>query len=539
MKIAFFTSSVGDTDLALGTVKSLENKGHEIILISLTKTAQQRMENFQSSAVVQKITIAEILKLTPESLPVEIRCSEYQVKQVVDFTRSQKINHAFFGVPSTNNNEIPFQIAESLEDISVLMAYEFMFKPEGHTIWTHLPKLKGKPHLQWALPLKEAVADFGAGEGLNIIGHMSIDNAYVPKPPATKTPETIKAALQITKEQSLAFISSTTQPVATDATFLDYVLAELPNHPTIQIRWGIHPGIEDLDAYLAHILSIAQKNTDTKQFKIIFEDKLVSRIKKPELTIEHPEFRSLFLRVNINGAEASSVADKVAQAVPGALLNQAALEGKPVYSHKGKPYLPHQYFSNSIAAFFTSSNQPIRAKKDLGLSEKSAPDQCAELILKTLSEQLTAYKQVSLKPDAADKSKCADAEDSHPQPMTNLENIPFSRTMIMLQKHGAIGQVIIDSMTRLKQGRESYWNPYWMNSGVKLERITQAVEALQDTDTLSSIMKDERSALYLALNMQRITPITLFGRLSINQSKTLLMVRDEMDKKESEPLSLS
>ena len=490
MKIAFFTSSIGDTDLALGTVKSLENKGHEIILISLTKTAQQRMESFHSFSVKQKVTLSEILNLKSES-STEVQCTEEQLQQVADFARSQKINHAYIGVPSTNIHT-PFQIAEALEDISVLMAYEFMFKPEEHALWTHLPKLKNMPHIRWAVPLAGALADLDVGDKADIIGQMSIDNAYLPKPSSEKKPADIKESLQITKEQSLTFISSTTQPVKIDATFFDHVLAELPKHPTIQIRFGIHPGIQDLDAYLIQILSIYQKHSDSKQFKIILPDNLVGRIKMPELTITHPQFGSLFLRVNINGSEASSVADRVAQAVPGALPNQSALEGKPIYSHSGKPYLPGQYFSNSISAFFTSSPQPIRAKKDLGLDEKTAPQRCAELIL----------------------------------------NAPFHHAVVILQKHGAVGQAIIDSMIRLKKGRGSHWNPYWMNSDVKLDRIIQAVEALQTTDSLEVILQDKSSALYLALNMQRLAPITFLGRLSINHSKTLLAVTDELDKKE-------
>ena len=66
--------------------------------------------------------------------------------------------------------------------------------------------------------------------------------------------------------------------------------------------------------------------------------------------------------------------------LPGALLNQAVLEGKPAYSHSGKPYLPHQYFSNTIASFFTAQRQPFRSKKDLGLDEQTTPERCADII---------------------------------------------------------------------------------------------------------------------------------------------------------------
>lgn len=66
MKIAFLLSSIGDIDLALKTIKSLEHEmGYEIAIISLTKIAQQRVESFQSPIVTTKITLPEILQSNP------------------------------------------------------------------------------------------------------------------------------------------------------------------------------------------------------------------------------------------------------------------------------------------------------------------------------------------------------------------------------------------------------------------------------------------------------------------------------------------
>jgi len=51
MKVTFFISSVGDTDLALKTIKAIEHNGqHETIIISLTKAAQQPKEVLQVSS---------------------------------------------------------------------------------------------------------------------------------------------------------------------------------------------------------------------------------------------------------------------------------------------------------------------------------------------------------------------------------------------------------------------------------------------------------------------------------------------------------
>ena len=97
----------------------------------------------------------------------------------------------------------------------------------------------------------------------------------------------------------------------------------------------------------------------------------------------------MFLRVNCTGSEAASAADRIGQAVPGALLNQAVMEGKPTYSHLGKPYLPRSFFSNTIVSFFTAERrQPPRLKEDLGLDGRTAPERVAEIINTSLSSRV-------------------------------------------------------------------------------------------------------------------------------------------------------
>lgn len=383
MKVAFFVSSLGDTDLALSTIKSMESKAeNQVCLISLTKAAQQRVEGFSSTLLVDKKTLPEILHLSSESF-LDGRCDERQLEQIVEYIKSQEIHHAYFGIPSVNN-EVPFQIVRALEDspVLILMAYEFMFRPESHCLWQYLPKLGSQANVRWALPLVGATKDFRVDGRMHIVGHMSIDNAYSAKRLGLKTPEEIRESLQVAPSQSLAFVSSTTQPVEIDATFLDCLLTELPKHPHVQVRLGLHPGIQNLDTYLTTILSVYTKYPDSdKQFKIILPDNLLGRFKTPELSIDNPRFREVFLRVNISGSEASSAADKVAQAVPGALLNQAVLEGKPAFASSGEPYLPRRYFADSVTTFFSGERQPPRMKKELGLDDRTAGERCAGILL--------------------------------------------------------------------------------------------------------------------------------------------------------------
>ncbi len=382
MKISFFVSSLGDSDLALKNIQSLNLNGqHETVIISLTKAAQQRVESVQSSSLITKITLPDILQLNSDLFP-EGTLNAQQLDTIGQYVQGQKITYAYFGVPSVNN-EIPFQLAESL-DIPLLMAYEFMFKPDSHCLWKHIPTLSKKSNVNWALPLASAKEDFPVtDERVFITGHLSIDNAYSTNLASSKNTQEVTETLKVSLDKSLTFISSTTQPVEVDASFLDCLLTELKQHPNMQVRLGLHPGIQNFDAYLQEILSIYRKHPEiAAQFKIILPDNLIGRIEAPELTIDEPMFKNAFLRVNINGSEAASASERITQAVPGALLNQAVLEGKPAYSHLGKPYLPRQYFSKSIASFFTADREPARLKKDLGLDEKTTPERYAEIIMR-------------------------------------------------------------------------------------------------------------------------------------------------------------
>lgn len=386
MKVAFFVSSLGDTDLALDTIRSIEQRGIcEMVLISLTQAAERHVNKAQLSSSVIKNTLSTILHLSAET-SVENLCTQ-QLDTITQYINDKNIQYVYMGVPSVSHN-IPFQIAQALEDTPVLIAYEFMFKPEAeHDLWKYLPALKSKSNVQWAFPLHNASDNFRIEDQdkVHITGHVSIDNAYSFH--STYTPEDIRADLQISAHQSLAFVSSTTRPFVTDVLFLECLLAELPNHPQIQVRFGLHPGIADLDTYMQHILSVySQHEKSWGQFKIILPEQLLGRFRNLQSFTDNPTLQNAFLWVNISGSDAAFAADRVAQAVSGALLNQAVIEGKPAYAHSSTSYLPHSYFSNNLVTFFSEKRQPLRMKKDFGLDDKTAGEACSDVILGILGK---------------------------------------------------------------------------------------------------------------------------------------------------------
>lgn len=107
---------------------------------------------------------------------------------------------------------------------------------------------------------------------------------------------------------------------------------------------------------------------------------------------------------------------------------------------------------------------------------------------------------------------------------------PFYQAVTLLKEHGKTGDSIIESMLRLQKGQDQYWNPYWINSDIKLDAIVKAVLSLQEKDNIEELIKDENSSLYQALNMQRLSPITFLGRLGFYHAKTLMNVSEAASK---------
>lgn len=106
----------------------------------------------------------------------------------------------------------------------------------------------------------------------------------------------------------------------------------------------------------------------------------------------------------------------------------------------------------------------------------------------------------------------------------------FSRSLAdKLKDCGSTGQVLEKQIKRLEQGSKSR-NPYWMNSSRKLRLIRESLAEQEHNltgDELNALLHTPKSKLYKALNMRRITPLTILGSLGWNFSKSLRSVIQE------------
>lgn len=370
MRIAFFVSSLGDTDLAKATIdRLLEKKSKDpLFIIPLTAVAAARTEDMIGNDQIYRVTLDKVLMQENGLSKNEITHEELEL--TINFIRDNKIERAYIGVPS-NDNEIPFQIANYLS-IPSTIAYEYMFKPDKHVFWKHIAKLSTKNNCDYTVPLslaKEQILEINKNAKVEEIGHLSIDRSQAAN---AVDPAPVRKLLLVNKDDELIFISGTTQPTEIDTEFLDALLSEISTgkYPNLQLRMGIHPGIKDPDSYLKSLLEVCAKfSTSERQFKIILTPQIEKRLLKP---LNHNLF---ILRGEITGSEVASAADKLTQAVPGALLNEAALKGKPVYFHEKSaiPYLPKNWFSENISTFFKEKPKAAHSLKELELKD-TAPN---------------------------------------------------------------------------------------------------------------------------------------------------------------------
>jgi ribosomal protein L7/L12 len=378
VRIAFFVSSLGDTDLAKATISTLiEQKSTDVIfVIPLTTTAIDRIQDLKGHKVITTVSLNEITNQAGSLVKDTI--SKQEAESIKLFLDKNGMQHAYIGVPSSNN-EIPYQLANELT-IPFTFVYEYMFKPEKHCFWSYVEKLASKENCDFAVPLTPAktnILEINSKAKIQEIGHLSIDRSQEVN--ATDSTQ-IKKSLLVTVEAELIFISGTTQPTELDNQFLDVLLKEISTgkYPNLQLRMGIHPGVKDPDSYLQALLNTCDKYSKANdQFKIILTTQIEKRLQRDIPT------NSFILRSEISGSDAAQAADKITQAVPGALLNEAALKGKPCYFHEksATPYLPKTWFSDSLAAFFTAKPKASRSREELGLQD-TAPNLLAKLLTK-------------------------------------------------------------------------------------------------------------------------------------------------------------
>lgn len=358
-KIAYLMSSAGDTDLAMETIKRLESDHVQPVIIPLTTVAKERSKQLN-------VKNLERFALPEEALNQK-QLDKSALEKIKGLINNQGFHYAYIGVPSPLDEEGAMQIAAEL-DVPSTVVFEYMYNPQTHSFWNHVKTLSARPNLNFAVPLAQAAQDVREIAPLaqvTPIGHLSIDRSFNEAKISEGAKQQIRANLKLQANDNLVFLSGSTQPVNVDADFIEAILSEITKnkYPHLQLRFGIHGGIQDarLDAYMQKIMEICHKYpTASEQFKIVINARLRQRLNPNFL-----ENNCFIVSCEDPSTDIAKAADKVAQAVPGALINEAALAGKAVYIHQEvKTYLPSYCFAKSLPQFLDvnakSNSQAVR-----------------------------------------------------------------------------------------------------------------------------------------------------------------------------------
>lgn len=120
-----------------------------------------------------------------------------------------------------------------------------------------------------------------------------------------------------------------------------------------------------------------------------------------------------------------------------------------------------------------------------------------------------------------------------PVPTKRVETIAslLQPALTKLKNAGTAGNTLIQVIIRLKDGSDNKWNPYWVNSGVKLQAILSAIMKMPYEVSLETQLEDKNSELYKAINWQRITStkfLSFFGLT--DKTKSLLEIEENNPK---------
>ncbi|MBU1629102.1 MAG: hypothetical protein KKH06_03370 [Gammaproteobacteria bacterium] len=380
--IAFFVSSTGDTQLAVDAAKMLA-KEHlfKCFIIPLALPAL----NFLNKQPLAENSDISVLRLfNDETIAREI-FDESKIKIANEFLEEKQIAHAYIGMPSPINEAKAMQLAEKIQ-IPSTFVYEYMCAPPAtHQLWNRMNLLSSNPNLSFAFPLRSAFEEGNAFSSIKdrccAIGHRSLD----PKPEnlAGNSDTDIKEKLGLSRDQNFVFVTGTTQPHETDTQYLNVLLTELAKHPGMSVRFGIHPGVAEINDYMGKILDVCEQHGNLEgRFKIILTSGVKKKLSRDVVqTLLNSGF---VLETNVGGPDAASAATHVAQAVAGALPNVAVMDGKVVHvGAREQSHLPADWFADSVATFFNQSTGAKHTPEELGLdSAKTVAQNLADEMLK-------------------------------------------------------------------------------------------------------------------------------------------------------------
>lgn len=348
MTLAFFTTSAGDTELAIATLQRMIDlhPAHPYVFYPLSTLAKEKVTSAFSGndAVDIDLSWAESKALPEDS----------EIQALNDALAKKKVQRAYIGVPSNLEESKAMILAEKLT-VPKVVALEYLFLEPALPLWSKLTQLM-QNNCEFVVPTNSAIDEIKtrAPEAqVTAIGHLAIDKALQKRanPVDPQKINLIRTQLISNSHESLKVISGTSVGLDIDKPFLEAILKELKSdkHSGLKVCFSLHPFVKEPGKYLSELLELCtQYKTLSSKFQIILPEGFISKLPQGMIDFKNPY---LLLR-EISGPDAAQAADGVAQAVPGALVNESAILDKAAYCFQPvKTFLPSQMYAQSLSDF--------------------------------------------------------------------------------------------------------------------------------------------------------------------------------------------
>lgn len=347
MKYLFVSHSLGDTEAIIQVAVSFLEKPDFDGEINFLPIGQAALDKFLAldeshilhrSPKVRRYSLKNILGLDSvidlddkvffEALESRNTLKSGALNKIKAFVEYAGITSALIGTPSQITNQIPFQLAQALQEtLQVSFYHDYLFFEPDHYIWHSLfiteSDTEKKP-INWFFAsdkAKQKALSVRSNAKVEMVGHPMFDQVE----PAVKD-ETIRSQLNIGKEETFIFISGTTLESDADKVLLT-AIAEASTDESVQdlqIRFGIHPGHRNLKKYLADLEEVIAKFPNLAgRVKLILSPIIERKCEAQDINIKEEHY----VKAPVSGAQATESADGVACAVPATLVSKAVLCG--------------------------------------------------------------------------------------------------------------------------------------------------------------------------------------------------------------------
>lgn len=347
--------SAGDTNALIETAQALPPEVN-ICILSIGSVAKKTLSNTHLNGNISLAHADDILSgQLGDYEDGAFTVAQLQILQ--DYFHTLKIDCVLIGTPSKSHATTYLQIAEHFaNDPTVVykaILNDYLFEEPGHSYWLKLRLLAESPtellwllNYCWLVPLPEVanrIHRISPQLETSIVGHTIFNH------PATIDIAHIREQLNLQLDEPFLFFSGS-KVARDDLELIQEIFTKMQNpaYQPMKMIIGLHPGMENIAAYLNQLSELITNSNLVNKVKYIVSNAILNSLGESV-----PNARDT-IRANLSGNDAAKACNGVASVLPATLANQAYLDGLPVYIARDieKAYLFSDY-ENNLESFLS------------------------------------------------------------------------------------------------------------------------------------------------------------------------------------------